>query len=178
MRAYGLAKQMLAVGSEVYAIEHGLRYLHCILATLYGPFDHAEPDRAHFIGGMLDRAMAEQAAGSRTFTVWGAPETVRECLYVTDQIEAILAADAAFENTILNCAVNAPVTIDEVGRTILEVLCWEAEIVYPPDSFRGTSRKVLDSTRFLRATGWGPRIDLADGLARLAEHMRDEGGAD
>ena len=118
------------------------------------------------------------SAACWTFTVWGAPETVRECLYVTDQIEAILAADAAFENTILNCAVNAPVTIDEVGRTILEVLCWEAEIVYPPDSFRGTSRKVLDSTRFLRATGWGPRIDLADGLARLAEHMRDEGGAD
>lgn len=172
VRAYGLAKQAMAVGSEVYAAQYGLKWLHGVLATMYGPHDHVEHDRAHFVGGMLSRGIREQRAGSRSFTVWGSPETVRECLHVDDQIEALLAADAAFDNTIVNCAANRKVTIGEVAAAILRVLDWRAEIVYPPDSFRGTAAKVLDSSRFLAATGWRPRIGLDDGLRRLAEELR------
>jgi GDP-L-fucose synthase len=172
VRAYGLAKQALAVGSEVYATQYGLKWLHCILATMFGPFDHLEPDRSHFIGGMAARAIREQQEGRSSFTVWGSPDTIRECLYVDDQIEAILAADARFENTILNCGANTALSIDEVARAILRVLDWDADIFYPEDTFRGTAKKVLDSTRFLDATGWGPRVGLEDGLRRLVLDLR------
>ena len=172
VRAYGLAKQALAVGSEVYATQYGLKWLHCILATMFGPFDHLEPDRSHFIGGMAARAIREQREGKSSFTVWGSPDTIRECLYVDDQIEAVLAADARFGNTIINCAANTALSIDEVAKAILRALDWDAEIVYPQDTFRGTAKKVLDSTRFLDATGWGPRIGLEEGLRRLVRDLR------
>ena len=172
VRAYGLAKQMLAVGSEVYASQYGLKYLHCLLATMYGPYDHHEPDRSHFVGGMLARALGERDAGKEVFTVWGAPDTVRECLYITDEIEAILAADPAFENTLLNCTANAPVTINEVARTICDVLDWDPRIKYLAGTFQGTSKKVLDSSRFLDATGWRPRLTLKEGLSRLADFLQ------
>jgi len=164
VRGYALAKQVLAVGSAAYAEQYGLRYLHCILATMYGPHDHLAPDRSHFMGAMIDRAARERAAGATQFTVWGAPDTVRELLYVADQIDAILAADAAFENEILNCAANAPLTIHEAAQAILTALEWPAEIVYPQDTFRGAARKVLDSSRFLERTGWRPRVGLVDGI--------------
>jgi GDP-L-fucose synthase len=143
-----------------------------VLATSFGPFDHLETDRSHFIGGMAARAIREQREGRAEFTVWGSPETIRECLYVDDQIEAILAADAHFENTILNCAANAPVSVGEVAGGILRALGWNARITYPEDSFRGTDRKVLDSTRFLKATGWAPRIGLDEGLRRLVLELQ------
>ena len=97
---------------------------------------------------------------------------MRECLHVDDQIAALLAADDAFENTIVNCAANMPLTIDEVARAILRVLDWDAEIVYLSEAFRGTDRKVLDSSRFLAATGWRPRLGLDAGLRLLAEELR------
>ncbi len=172
VRAYGLAKQALAVGSAVYGTQYGLKWLHCILATMFGPFDHLEPDRSHFIGGMAARAIREQREGRSSFTVWGSPDTIRECLYVDDQIEAVLAADARFENTILNCGANTPVSIGEVAQAILRALDWEAGIVYPEDTFRGTPMKVLDSTRFLDATGWRPRIGLEEGLRRLVRDLQ------
>jgi nucleoside-diphosphate-sugar epimerase len=172
VRAFGLAKQAMAVGSEVYGTQYGLKWLHCVLATMYGPCDHLEPDRSHFVGGMLARAIAEQRAGSGKFTVWGGPDTVRECLQVDDQIAALLAADRAFENTIVNCAANAPITIDAVARAILLVLDWRAEIVYQREAFRGADRKVLDSSRFLAATGWRPRIGLDEGLRLMAQELR------
>jgi GDP-L-fucose synthase len=171
VRAYGLAKQVLAVGSEVYATQYGLKWLHCVLATMFGPFDHLQADRTHFVGGMLARAIREQREGRGCFTVWGSPDTVRECLYVDDQIEAILAADVSFENSIINCGANSPVSIDRVARAILRALDWDAGIVYQAGTFRGTARKVLDSSRFLSATGWQPRIRLDEGIRLLAQEL-------
>lgn len=174
---YGLAKQVLAIGAQSYATQYGLRHLHCILATLYGPYDHVAEDRSHFLGAMMHRAVAEMRAGQTQFSVWGDPGAVREALYVEDQIEAILAADAAFENEILNCAANAPVTVGAAAAAIIEALDWPATVVSPENSFAGTRYKVLDSTRFLQRTGWRPRFGLAEGFRRLYELEYARGAA-
>ena len=106
-------------------------------------------------------------AGQSRFTVWGDPNTVRELLYVDDQIDAILAADAAFENELLNCAAAMPVTVGEAARAITQAIGWDAEIYSPPESFSGAGYKVLDSSRFLNATGWRPKYDLIGGIRKL-----------
>jgi GDP-L-fucose synthase len=164
VRGYGLAKQMLAVGSEAYSAQYGLRYLHLILATVYGPGDHKEPDRTHFIAGMIDRAVQEMRADKSEFSVWGEPGTVRDLLYVDDQLDAILSADAAFENCLINCSSGQPVTIGQAAQAVREALGWQAEIVYPPGTFKGASYKTIDPSRFLKATGWKPRVGLVDGV--------------
>ena len=157
VRGYALAKQLLAVGSQVYAEQFGLHYLHCILATVYGPYNHMEPERSHFMGAMLDRAIREKAAGRREFTVWGKPDTVRELLFVEDQIEAILAADRVFDNTLLNCTASQPVTLGEAAQAVLDVLAWPVAPVYPEGTFQGARYKLLDSSRFLDAQLRRPR---------------------
>ena len=167
VRGYALAKQMLAVGSEAYSHQYGLKYLHLCLATLYGPHDHTAPDRSHFMTGMIHRAIAEKAEGKSQFTVWGAPDTVRDLLYVDDQMEAILAADAAFEDCLLNCGSNAPVTIDQSARAVIDALDWPAELYYPPGSFAGAHYKSLDCSRFLEKTGWTPMVGLVEGVRRV-----------
>jgi len=178
VKGYGLAKQLLATGAQAYADQYGLRHLHCVLATLYGPGDHREPDRSHFLGAMLDRAVREKRQGRTEFSVWGDPNAVREALYVDDQISAILAADEHFENQIVNCAANTPITIGEAARAICDVLDWRAPIVSPANSFQGAQYKVLDSSLFLERTGWRPRYGLAEGLRRLyaIEYKNADGG--
>jgi GDP-L-fucose synthase len=167
VRGYGLAKQLLAVASETYASQYKLKYLHLILATVYGAGDHKKPDRTHFMTGMIDRAFREKQEGKSQFTVWGEPGTVRDLLYIDDQIEAILAADAVFDNRILNCASGAPVTIDEAARAVREALGWKAEITYPAGTFKGASYKSLDASIFLKGTGWRPRTGLVEGVREV-----------
>ncbi|SEK64476.1 Nucleoside-diphosphate-sugar epimerase [Bosea lupini] len=167
VRGYGLAKQLLAVGSETYASQYGLRYLHLFLATVYGPQDHKAPERTHFMTGMIDRAVKEMRGGATAFTVWGEPDTVRDLLYVDDQIEAIFAADATFDNQMLNCSSNAPVTIDQSARAVVEALGWQAEITYPPGTFKGASYKTLDAGLFLGKTGWKPKTSLVEGVRKV-----------
>ena len=169
VRGYALAKEILATGCEVYGAQYGLRWLHCILATVYGPRAHIEPHRSHFMAALIARAVAGRRAGAAGFEVWGSPDTVRDLLYVDDQIAAIVAADAAFENTIVNCAADAPVTIGQCARAVLTALDWRVPIVHPEGSFQGAGYKSLDSSRFLAATGWRPRIGLTEGVARVLE---------
>lgn len=164
VRGYGLAKQLLAEGSAVYGEQYGLSWLHCLLATVYGPHDHRAPDRAHFMTALIARAVAGWRAGEARFEVWGRPDTVRDLLYVDDQIEAMLAADRAFSDTILNVSANRPVSIGAAAAAICDCLGWPAEIVYPEGSFRGVAFKSIEASRFLAGAGWRPRFGLADGI--------------
>lgn len=168
VKGYALAKQVLAMGAQNYAEQYGLTHLHCILATMYGPQDHKVPDRSHFVGAMMERAAAEKSAGGQAFEVWGDPDAVREVLYVDDQIDAILAADKAFENRILNTTAGIPSTVRDVASAVLEALNWKAELVAAAGSFSGASFKLLDSSPFLTSTGWSPAMTLPEGLNRLA----------
>lgn len=169
VRGYALAKEVLVTGCETYGSQYGLNWLHCVLATLYGPGAHTEQHRSHFMAGLIARADATRRSGADTFEVWGNPETVRDLLYVDDQINAIIAADSAFENQIVNCTSNDPVTVGQCAGSVVEALRWDARLVSPPGSFQGTAYKSLDSSRFLTATGWRPSVMLVDGIRRTLE---------
>jgi nucleoside-diphosphate-sugar epimerase len=164
VRGYGLAKEVLITGSETYGLQYGLNWLHCVLATVYGPGAHSEPQRSHFMAALIARAAAGRRAGDAAFEVWGCLDTTRDLLFVDDQISAIIAADAAFENRIVNCTANRPVTIGQCVGAIRRVLDWPAEIVQPPGSFQGVRYKTLDATLFLDATGWRPGVGLEAGV--------------
>ena len=164
VHGYAMAKELLITGSETYGTQYGLKWLHCVLATVYGPGAHTEAGRSHFMAALIARADAGRRAGDAAFEVWGNPGTVRDLLFVDDQIAAIIAADAAFENRIVNCTANQPVTIGACVDAICDVLDWRAEIVQPPGSFQGVGYKTLDSSVLLAATAWRPAIDLAAGI--------------
>ena len=165
VRGYAQAKKTLVTGSETYGAQYGLRWMHCVLATLFGLGAHVEDQRSHFMAAMIDRAVRGKQEGKAAFEVWGNPSTVRDLLHVDDQIDAIIAADTAFENTVVNCTPNAPVQIGACAEAILAELAWNVPIVYPPNSFQGTNYKSVDSGRFLRTTGWRPRLTLNQGIA-------------
>ena len=138
----------------------------------------ANPTAAIFSGRCLIAPFKKKGKERRNFPCGANSNAVREALYVDDQISAILAANEQFENQIVNCAANAPITIGEAARAICDVLDWRAPIVSPANSFQGTQYKVLDSSLFLQRTGWRPSYSLVEGLRRLyaIEYEKPQGG--
>jgi GDP-L-fucose synthase len=173
VRGYAQAKTLLAVGCETYGSQYGLHWLHCILATVYGPFAHTQPNRSHFMAALISRASKAKAANESHLDVWGSPTTVRDLLYVGDQIDAIIAADGAFTDCVLNVGSNAPVTIGDCVAGILEALDFPIRAVYPQGTFQGATYKTIDSSRFLAGTGWSPRVDLVGGVRRTLPFLTE-----
>lgn len=167
VRGYAQAKEVLITGSETYGSQYGLTWLHCMLATVYGPRAHTEQHRSHFMAALIARAAAAHRSGANEFEVWGSLDTVRDLLFVDDQIDAVIAADAAFDNRILNVTSNRPVTIGECANAVLRALAWRARIVQPEGSFQGAGYKSLDSTIFLNAVEWRPRVELEAGVRNV-----------
>lgn len=175
VEGYALAKEVLITGCKTHGDQYGLKWLHCVLATVYGPGAHTEQHRDHFMAGMIARAVATHARGADGFEVWGSPDTVRDLMFVADQIDAVIAADQAFENRILNVTANQPVTIGQCATAVLKALDWGVPIVRPPDSFQGAGYKSLDSTAFLNAVDWRPAVGLEQGVRMvLATDFRKE----
>ena len=164
VEGYALAKEVLITGCKTYGDQYGLSWLHCILATVYGPGAHTEPHRDHFMAGMINRAVAAHARGDAGFEVWGSLATVRDLMFVSDQIEAVIAADQAFSNRILNTTANQPVTIGDCAQAVLRALDWQVPIVHPVGSFQGAGYKSLDSSDFLAAVPWRPAVGLEQGV--------------
>ena len=61
VEGYALAKEVLITGCKTHGDQYGLKWLHCVLATVYGPGAHTEQHRDHFMAGMIARAVAKAA---------------------------------------------------------------------------------------------------------------------
>jgi GDP-L-fucose synthase len=64
------------------------------------------------------------------------------------------------------------VTIAELASLVAATVGFSGEIVYDTSRPDGTPRKVLDTSR-IAATGWKPRIGLAEGLASTYQWYLD-----
>jgi len=107
----------------------------------------------------------------------GAPE--RDYLYVEDAVGAYLDVAAALDDGGAGEAFNAG---SGQAHSVARVLALLAEVSgtrIEPD-IRGSGgpegeidRQCVDSTKLREATGWRPRVELHDGLARTLEWYRE-----
>ena len=100
---YGLAKKMLLVQAQAYRQQYGFNGIVLLPANLYGPGDHADPERSHVIPALIRKFLEarQRGTGERstvpTVTIWGDGSPTREFLYVEDAAEAILLAAERYD---------------------------------------------------------------------------------
>lgn len=149
-----------------YARTFGLPAVVFRMSCIYGPHQLGTEHQgwiAHFIIRVLE---------GRPITVYGDGLQVRDALYVDDLVEAFLrvSGDAgALTGQALNVGGGPANTISLVELLAeLERLHGRLPAVSYADWRAGDQRYyVSDTSRLHTATGWSPRIDIHDGIARL-----------
>jgi UDP-glucose 4-epimerase len=110
--------------------------------------------------------------------VFGTGRILRDFLYVDDCVEALVAAavEPGMVGEIVNVGNDRPSTFLEVAE-ILRDLVPETEIVFtdftPERKAQEPGDFVSDISKIRRLTGWSPRVELRDGLARTVDFYRD-----
>jgi UDP-glucose 4-epimerase len=157
----------------VYNNVFGVRACSLRLTNVYGPRQLIRHNRQGFIGWFIRLALE-----GKQIEIYGDGSQMRDFVYVDDVSDAFLRAGAsdATNGEAFNVGGTEPIAhsdlvkilIDAAGRGSSKFVPW-------PDEKRriDIGSFYSDSTKFTRATGWTPAVDLREGLGRTLAYYRE-----
>jgi UDP-glucose 4-epimerase len=166
--SYGIVKLAIEKYLALYRLLHGLDYRVLRLANPYGPGQEANRAQGA-VGTFLSRVVHDEP-----IEVWGDGSVVRDYLYISDTVSALLRA-AAYqgEERIFNIGSGGGHSIREIISAIEEVTGKTAQVRYTAARKFDVPVSVLDIKRAQNELAWQPEVHLNEGLrlthARIKE---------
>jgi CDP-paratose 2-epimerase len=146
------------------------------MSCIYGPHQFGTEDQgwvAHFV---------IQALKNSPLTLYGDGMQVRDVLYADDLVDAMLRAHdqiAQLKGEAFNIGGGPASTI-----SLLELIDLIGDLLGKRPAYRLQPWRTADqhyyvsnTCKFQKATGWAPRIQVRDGVARLADWLSEFGTA-
>jgi UDP-glucose 4-epimerase len=139
----------------------GIETVSLRVFNAYGPGQHMPPVHAPVIPNFI-----RQAATSGTLVVHGDGQQTRDYVYLTDVVNAMVAAASApdVSEGIINVGSGHGTSIRELVRLVREMTGGEFEVVYSPRNDRGPSRLSADIRLAHEKLGYQPLTSLEEGL--------------
>jgi UDP-glucose 4-epimerase len=156
----------------VYASAFGLRVASLRLTNTYGPRQLIKHDRQGFLPWFI-----RQAVEKRDICIYGAGTQARDFVFVDDAVDAFLrvGADDGCNGEYFNVGGDEALCHADVARLLIEAAGGGSikHVDWPAGRAAidiGTIS--LDSSKLRARTGWQPRVQIQDGLARTVAFYR------
>src|SRR4051812_46147477 len=160
----------------LYNDVYGIAAISLRLTNTYGPHLLMKHGRQGFITTFIRLALE-----GKDISVFGDGSQLRDFTYVSDAVDAFLAAGVtpATHGHALNVGGQEPVPLIEVAA-ICQELAGEGGVVHtvpwPPEREKIDIGSIyVDHARLTETTGWEPTVSLRDGLAKTIEFYREHG---
>jgi GDP-L-fucose synthase len=164
---YGLAKLQLLSIAEALQKENKLNFNYLILTNLYGPHDHFQDEKSHFLPAIIKRVLKAKKDNSMELVVWGDGSQTRDLVYVDDAANAIVSC---IDRPALNKAVNIGSGVERSIREFVESICnvtnFNGKIVWDTTKPTGVTRRQLNIERARTLMNFNPQISLSEGIKR------------
>ncbi len=162
---YGIAKKALLVQSEAYRQQYGMDSIVLFPVNLYGPRDNFDLRTSHVVPALIRKCVEARERGERKIVVWGTGGASREFLHARDAAEGIvLAAERYDKSEAVNLGAGFEIRIRDLVPLVARLCRFDGEIVWDPTKPDGQPRRMLDTSKALRAFGWKARIGFEEGL--------------
>lgn len=157
----------------VYSHAHRMPITSLRLTNVYGPRQRLTSDELGFLPVFVRKALQGE-----TIELFGGGEQRRDCLFVDDVVDAVLAATAPQAlGTMYNVGHVRSHSLKEIADALVEVAGTGSEVVTTP--WPPVHRRIdigsfeTDSSAIRRELGWEPRTDLVAGLRRTVDFYRE-----
>jgi nucleoside-diphosphate-sugar epimerase len=168
---YDEAKRFGEALSMIYVRSRAVDVRLIRIFNTYGP--HMDPEDGRMLPNFITQALT-----NRPLTIYGDGQFTRSLCYVQDLLDGLLTvmesdrADAA--GRVYNIGNPEEHTILEYAKMVLELIpSSTSQITYLPPVPDDPSRRRPDIGRAQGELGWGPRVPLAEGLARTIDYFRE-----
>jgi nucleoside-diphosphate-sugar epimerase len=132
--------------------------------NVFGPRQDPSGAYAAVIPAFIDRLLAGEPP-----VIFGDGEQTRDFVYVTDVVEATIAAAEQDCPPVVNVGSGQRVTITELAETLTDLLEADVDPVYDPPREGDIRHSGADISRAREHLGYEPSVALAEGLARTVE---------
>ncbi|MFA5983147.1 MAG: GDP-L-fucose synthase [Methylococcaceae bacterium] len=170
---YAIAKIAGIKLCESYNRQYGTDFRSVMPTNLYGQNDNFHLENSHVIPAMIRKFHDAKVSGSKSVTLWGTGQAMREFLHVEDMAAACLYVmeldKEAYKSCTdpmlshLNVGTGVDVTIKQLAEIIQQVVEFKGEIIWDTTKPDGTPRKLMDVGK-LNSLGWQANISLNEGL--------------
>ena len=170
--AYAVAKIAGIYLQQSYRRQYGVDYISAMPCNLYGPGDRFnDPQNSHVIPALLYKIHAAKTGNEPRVTLWGTGTPLREFLYVDDLADGLVHVMQNYSDSAhINIGSGDEITIEELARSVAEIVGYGGRIEFDSSKPDGTMRKVMDNSK-INALGWAPKTNLQAGLKISYEMM-------
>jgi nucleoside-diphosphate-sugar epimerase len=159
---YGWAKLLGELVLRAYCEEGMLKGASLRYFTAYGP----RCPESHAVLAMIARAFVNQ----NPFVVWGTGEQVRNWTYVTDVVDAsIAAAERLDDGRAVNVGTMERITVVDAVRQILEYTGRDLRLEFDATKPTGPYNRVCDNSLARELLAWTPKVPFSDGVRRTID---------
>jgi UDP-glucose 4-epimerase len=168
----GISKFAADAYHRMFARDFGMQTAVLRLTNTFGPRQLLSHNRQGFIPWFLRTAMT-----GGEITIYGDGRQTRDILYVDDAVDALLRVASLPELTGQVYNIGSPFihSVGEVAELAVELAGTGSFrlIPFPEEKKRiDVGSVACDYSAMTRATGWLPKINLRDGMARTIEYFR------
>lgn len=161
LTSYGITKLAIEKYLLLYKNLRGLKPVVLRVANPYG-----ERQRIETAQGVVAAFLCRVMSGA-PIEIWGDGSVTRDYLHVSDVAEAFaLALEYDGPESVFNIGSGSGVSLNELVRTLGELLGRKIEVQYKPGRTFDVPVNVLDISLARDALGWSPAIQLGNGLER------------
>jgi dTDP-glucose 4,6-dehydratase len=157
---YDEAKRYAEALTMAYHTQQGVNTAIVRIFNTFGP--RMRPHDGRAIPTFVRQALADEP-----LTVYGDGSQTRSFCYVDDLIRGIVLLAESSEHLPVNIGNPEEFTILELAQTVLRVITSKSEIVYEALPVDDPQVRQPDITRARQLLGWGPEIQLEEGLRRM-----------
>lgn len=150
--SYGSTRRMILVLSECYLMQYGFRSINYFVPNMYGPYDSADPNKAHALNALISKVVKNKAEGKDSVEVWGSGIAIREWLFAGDFARIIVETLDRIHNfgfaEPVNIAQNFGLSVRELIDIIIREIKFDCRVNWKREMPDGAPRKVMDDNRF------------------------------
>lgn len=164
--SYGISKLAIEKYVALYRQLHGLDGLVLRVANPYG-----ERQRLDATQGVVPVFLGKALRGE-PLQIWGDGTTVRDYLYISDVVDALLAA-ARYEGEkrLFNVGSGEGLSLNQLVALLEAELQHPLAVEYSPSRSFDVATNVLCIERAQSCLGWIPKVPVAEGLKRLCSSL-------
>jgi UDP-glucose 4-epimerase len=169
---YGIHKLAGEKYYRFYHDAHGMAAVSVRIANPYGPRQQMKHSKYGIVNWFIRLALDGQP-----LTVFGEGGQRRDYIFVEDVAEAAVAATLApgTAGQVYNLGSGTGTPFIDMAKMVAEVIPGTEvkQVAWPADRyFVETGDYISDITKLVQATGWRPRISMAEGIRRTADYYR------